>query len=493
MPSDKPNILLMISDQQRIDALGYRNLTPCRTPNIDRLANEGISFDRAICTSPLCMPSRASLFTGKYPHQINMLSNNGTLEEPPVLTDFLRDQGYYTAYAGKWHLEPHRQPKAFVGKEKELGLDEVHGGVVAPVGKRVIDRWFDRAEGQDNYEYSVWCEENNLPDGWPVSDPEVRTHRKPSMSIPRPKLQHLDPQHTYDAWVTDIALRFLDERPKDQPFFLVTSWFGPHPPFLIPEPYFNMYDPQDAHQPPNFGPQPGKPRALDTSYYRQLFKDHGETWDAWQKSMAVYWGYCTLVDSHVGRMVSYLEREGILDDTLVIYISDHGEQMGSQGLWQKMVAYEESLRVPMIMRLPERISAGIRSQANSSLIDITPTLLSMLGEPLPSDMSGRDLSPAFNGSAEFQGHAYLYSEHKPLGDWHQAVEWRLVTDNRYKYVWNENDMDELYDLQEDPYELVNLVDKRDKDSLLRQLRAQLLCWMKDTEDPLTDAFIAKTE
>jgi arylsulfatase A-like enzyme len=493
MPVDKPNILLMISDQQRVDTLGYRNLSPCRTPNMDRLAIEGISFDRALCTSPLCMPSRASLFTGKYPHQLNMLSNNGTLHEPPILTDFLRSRDYYTAYAGKWHLEPHGQPKAFVGKEKELGLDQVHGGKVAAVGERVIDRWFDRAEGQGSYEYSVWCEENNLPDGWPVSDPEVRTHRKPSMSIPKPKLQNIDPRHTYDAWVTDLALRYLDERPKDQPFFLVCGWFGPHPPFLIPEPYYNMYDPEDARRPPNFGPQPGKPRALETSYYRQLFKDHGENWEAWQKSMAVYWGYCTMMDNLVGRMVNYLEKEGILDDTLVIYVSDHGEQMGSQGLWQKMVAYEESIRVPMMMRLPGKISPGIRSQANVSLIDLVPTLLSITGEQPASDMLGQDLSPTFGGDKAFRGHPYLYSEHKPLGDWHQAVEWRLVTDNRFKYIWNQYDLDELYDLEADPYELVNMVDHPEKADILRKFRTQLLMWMEDTDDPLTASFLEETE
>ena len=159
MKTISPNILLIITDQQRTETLGFLEKTPCRTPNIDRLAREGISFDRTICASPLCLPSRASIFTGKYPHQIDMMRNNDTLREPLILLERLRENGYYTAYAGKWHLEPTGQPKAFRGREKELGLDDVHGGHEATKGERVIDRWFEEAKGQGSYDYSVWCEE----------------------------------------------------------------------------------------------------------------------------------------------------------------------------------------------------------------------------------------------------------------------------------------------------------------------------------------------
>jgi arylsulfatase A-like enzyme len=312
---NKPNILLIITDQQRADTLGYLGKTPCKTPNMNRIAREGISFENNLCTSPLCSPSRASIFSSKYPHQLDMLKNNGTLQEPAHLTNTLREKGYYTAYAGKWHLEPIRQPKAFEDRAKELGLDKVHGGNVMPKGQRIVDKWFDDAYGQGNYDYSVWCEENGLPDGWPVSDDDVRTHRKPSMSIPKTKRQDLDPKYTYDAWVTDIAMGFLRQRPNHKPFFLVAGYFGPHPPFNIPEPYYSMYDPADVLEPPNFGPQPNKPRSNTDSFYHLLFKDHGENWEPWKKSMAVYWGYCTLMDDLVGRFLNELERENILDNT----------------------------------------------------------------------------------------------------------------------------------------------------------------------------------
>ena len=490
MSKTKPNILLIISDQQRIDTLGFNQQTPCQTPHMDRIAREGISFDQAICSSPLCSPSRVSIFTGKYPHQLDMLRNDGTLPGPATLTDSLRELGYYTAYAGKWHLEPGGQPKAFRGREKELGLDEVHGGDMATIGQRVIDKWFDDAYGQGTYDYSVWCEENGLPDGWYVSDPEVRTHRKPSMSIPKPKrMEGIAPSQTYDGWVTDIALQYLEERPKDQPFFLVTGWFGPHPPFHIPEPYFSMYDPQDSVEPLNFGLQPNKPHANETSYYHQLFEDHGTNWEAWKKSEAVYWGFCTMIDHYIGQLLSALEQEGILDETLVIYCSDHGEMLGSQGLWHKMMPYEEALRVPLLIRYPKMITPGTRSPANVSLIDLPATILSIIGQDIPKDYQGRDLSPAFKDGREFQDDAYRFSEHKPLGEWHQAVEWRLVTDTNHKYVWNLGDLDELYDLVNDPFELTNLIDQLEYENIRVRLKARLNQWMIDTEDPLLPDFV----
>jgi arylsulfatase A-like enzyme len=308
------------------------------------------------------------------------------------------------------------------------------------------------------------------------------------MTIPKTKVQDLPPDKTYDAWVTDIALRFYHERPKDKPFFLVSSWFGPHPPFLIPEPYYSMYDPADIPEPPNFKPQPNKPRANATSYYHQLWLDHGDNWEAWKKSVAVYWGYVTMMDDLVGRLLQALEEDGIIDETLVIFTSDHGEMLGSHGLWQKMMPYEEGLRVPLLMRYPKRIKPGVRSNVVSSLIDLPATILSIANETIPDNYAGRDLSAAFTDGAEFQDDAYRFSEHQPLGEWHQAVDFRLVVDNHFKYVWNNDDLDELYDLESDPFELNNLVNAPNLAGDLARLQNRLQRWMSETDDPLLPRF-----
>jgi arylsulfatase A-like enzyme len=245
-----------------------------------------------------------------------------------------------------------------------------------------------------------------------------------------------------------------------------------------------MYDRVQVPEPPNFGPLPDKPRANTTSFYHQLWLDHGEDWEAWKQTVAVYWGYVTMMDTLVGRLLRALEEDGTLDETLVIFLSDHGEMLGSHGLWHKMMPYEECLRVPLLMRLPGRIAPGIRSQAVTSLIDVPATILSLVDEPMPEAYVGRDLSPAFQDGSEFQEDAYRFSEHQPLGDWHGTVEWRLVVDDRFKYAWNQGDLDELYDLRVDPYELNNLIydtgHKHERDRLQERLRR----WMADTDDPL---------
>lgn len=479
---EQPNILLIIADQQRADTVGFSGKTACRTPNVDRLARQGIAFDLAVTPCPLCGPARAAIFTGQYPHQVDMMRNDTSLRAEPTLTDRLRGQGYHTAYAGKWHLDAQTPPYLLRGPA------ETHERPAS-----ALSRWFDRFAAESVQEYTAWCEANGLPDGWAFNDLALRTTRKPAMSIPRTGVLEMRADQTIDGWITDHALRLLSERPKAQPFFLVCGFQGPHPPFKIPEPYYSMYDPSDIPEPPNFRPAPHKPRANTTSYYHQLWRDHGDDWSAWQKSVAVYWGFVTLLDDQIGRLMAALAQENVLDDTLVIFTSDHGEMLGQHGLWHKMMPYEEAVRVPLVMRYPRRITAGVRSNALVSLVDLAPTLLSIVGEPIPEDMTGIDLSPAFRDGSEFQPAPHRFAEHKPLGEWQNTVEWRLVVDGRFKYVWNQGDLDELYDLEADPYELRNRIDDPDLQSQRRRLRSILREWMARTVDPLLAPFDTEAE
>jgi arylsulfatase A-like enzyme len=310
------------------------------------------------------------------------------------------------------------------------------------------------------------------------------------MSIPITKVNDIPPEHGNDAWITDIALRFLGERPKDKPFFAVCSFNGPHPPFKIPEPYFSMYDPHSITEPLNFRPSDGEPACKAQSFYRLLWRDHGERWEPWQKSHAVYWGFVSYIDHQVGRLVEYLRREGELENTWIIYASDHGEMLGQHGLWHKMQAYEESLRVPLIIRPPGG-ATGIRSDAPASLIDIPSSILSAAGIQAPREYEGIDLLTALENGGRLNGRTHLYSAQAPLGAFHKEVDWRMVTDNRFKYIWNNGDREELYDLQEDPLETRNLADTRG--DLLKGLRVYLLDWMIDSHDPLLQAFKVQGE
>jgi len=457
------NILLILSDQQRADTLGFVGRTPCRTPHLDRLAAEGTAFDRAITPSPICLPARSAIFTGRYPHQTGMMDNDDVLAVEPTLLARLREAGYALDYAGKWHL-----------------------------GEEVMPQWLDRFAGEDPQEYAGWCTDQGLPDGWPLNDSATRTERTPHMSIPATAVNPIPPEKTNDAWIADLAIDLLRSRDRTRPFFLTCSFNGPHPPFKIPEPYYGMYDPELIAEPANFRPPFDEPRPNRESFYRQLWNDHGEEWSAWRKSVAVYWGFVSLIDDQVGRLLNALDDERLSDDTLVIFASDHGELLGQHGLWHKFHAYEEALRVPLIVRLPGRVAAGVRSRAGTSLIDIPATMLALSGLDVPPELGGVDLRPALAGDADWETDRLLYSEHKPLGAWHGAVDWRMVTDNRLKYTWNRTAEDELYDLSADPYEMANRIDDADLADQRRRLRAALDTWMRDTDDPLRADFREET-
>ena len=469
------NILLIIADQHRQDCLGFNGRTLVETPNIDRLQKSGISFDDTITPCPLCGPARASLFTSLYSHQArgileeeklgardkmevgmvtDMMINTTSLLEPPLLTNALKKAGYYTAYAGKWHL-----------------------------GNDIIKDWFEDAHGYDNRDYMTWLAEKGLPEtGWPLKDPDLRSQRIPHMSIPKTKVSPVKPEEFNDAWITDIALGYLRERPADRRFFITCGFNGPHPPFMIPEPWFSMYSPEDIPEPTNFHPPEGEPESKKESFYRQLWLDHGDNWETWKKSVAVYYGFVSYIDHQVGRLLDELDRQDIFENTMVIYSSDHGEMLGQHGLWHKMQAYEESLKVPLVISSPT-IQQDSRSLEGASLLDISPTILGAANLEYPEVYEGIDLLADRNRGKETSPR-YLFSEQKPLGPFHGEKEWRMATDGRYKYIWNRDDRPELYDLEQDPYELQNLEDQQEHQIQLTTLRKKLKNWMKDTTDPL---------
>lgn len=451
--SNRPNVLLVLTDQQRVDTLGFRTETPCRTPNIDSIAARGISFDRAITPCPLCLPSRASLFTGLYPTQNDMMDNSAGLLTSCQLLDCFRDGGYGINYAGKWHM-----------------------------GEGNIGEFTDRYAGDSTAIYSAWCEQQGLTDGWMFNHPKTRTTRKPSMSIPTPFVQDLPVDKTNEAYVTDMAIDMLRTRKPDAPFFQVCSYNGPHPPFMIPEPYFSMYDPADVPAPPNFGPQPDEPTANRTSFYRQLFNDHGTGFDAWRQSYAVYWGFVTMIDDMIGRLLVTLEEENLTDKTIILFASDHGECLGAHGLWHKMVPYEESVRVPLLMQVPDGLNAGIRSDAPASLIDVAPTLAGLCGLPPRPEWHGQNLVDG--NTKQIAASRPVFAVHKPLGEWMQVTDWRMVIRNDVKYVWNMGDRDELFDLSDDPFEVRNLIDDPDRAGTLTDLRSRLRNFLEETGDPL---------
>ncbi len=472
--SKHKNILFIISDQHRADFLGKVN-PKIKTPNLDSLCNNGIHFKNAITTSPICGPARTSMFTGLYPHQAkgelapdptgarqeentapketNMMINFSSLREQPELTRRLKACGYQTAYAGKWHL-----------------------------GDDIIHQWFDKADGFCDQDYIDWAElEQGIDKPWPLQDFDVRSHRTPHMSIPKTKVLNVPLDKTNDAWITDIALKYIEERDPNQPFFITCSMNGPHPPFKVPEPYFSMYNPEDFSEPVNFLPAANEPSCKGDSFYRRLWEDQGTHWKHWQKSVAVYAGFVSYIDAQVGRLINKLKEENLIDNTLIVYCSDHGEQLGQHGLWQKFQPYEESIQIPLIIsntNLTPSVDEHI-----TSLVDLPATFLSFAQSKQDEHHGeGYDLL-----GKQRQQRQLLFSEQEPLGDFHNEVAWRMVRDKHYKYIWNFGDRDEFYDLIQDPTERVNLIHRVDKE-LLSHYRQALSQWLKKSKDPMFDTY-----
>jgi len=454
-----PNVLLVLTDQQRPDTLGYRGKTPCKTPNIDSIAANGVSFDNAITPCPLCLPSRAALFTGLYPTQNDMMSNETGYLQNCEMLDHFRAAGYRVNYAGKWHM-----------------------------GEGNIARFTDRHAGDSTRDYSEWCKDQGLIDGWMFNDPKTRTTRSPSMSIPKVHCQDLPVDKTNEAYITDFAIDMIRTRDRDHPFFQVCSYNGPHPPFMIPEPYFSMYNPMDVPEPGNFGPQTGEHPAHRNSYYRDLFTDHGSDFDAWRASYAVYWGFVTMIDDFVGQLLDVLDSEGLRDNTIVVFASDHGENLGAHGLWQKMVAFEDSLRVPLIISVPGEKAAI--SQSPASLVDVAPTLAARCGLPARTDWCGRDLWSADWTNSDRPA---LMAMHQPLGDWMKVTDWRMIKADGFKYVWHHGMPDELFDLTNDPGEICNLAAQDKGQPKLRALRSELGAFLVETRDPLLKAWRSEAQ
>jgi arylsulfatase A-like enzyme len=455
--NDRPNVLLIITDQQRPDTMGFRGETPCRTPNIDRIASEGISFDRAITPCPLCLPSRASLFTGVYPTQNNMMDASvGYLDDCQML-DHFRGAGYQINYAGKWHM-----------------------------GEGNIGDFTDRHAGDSTLEYSKWCKDQGLIDGWMFNDPKTRTTRTPSMSIPKVHVQDIPVDKTNEAYVTDFAIDMLKTRDKDKPYFQVCSFNGPHPPFMIPEPYFSMYNLANVPKPDNFGPQVGELELNQTSFYRQLFLDHSDDFEDWRASFAVYWGFVTMIDDHIGRLLETLENEGLFENTVIIFTSDHGENLGSHGLWHKMVPYSQSVQVPLLLSVPNTALANIRTNAPASLIDLPPTLAAICGlENLP-EWQGVDL---LHELADPNTDRAVFSMQQPLGDWMKTTDWRMIERGNLKYVWYADGSEELFDLEKDRFETKNIIDNSAYRDKLRTLRTELGGFLARTDDPMLSTWI----
>lgn len=431
------NIVLILVDDHRYDAMGFMGHPFLQTPNLDALARGGVHLQNAFVTTSLCSPSRASILTGMYAHRHRVVDNNNPI--PPGTTFFaqyLQAAGYDTAFIGKWHMGG--------------GSDEPRPGFTHWVSFR----------GQGSY----------LPNrnGLNVDGKHV-------------------PQKGYITdELTDYALDWLKSRPGDKPFMLYLSHKAVHSEFIPAERHKGKYANAPVTPPPTEADTPenraGKPMWAQNQ--RNSFHGVGFTYQKTLDIASYYRRYCeTLlgVDDSVGRILDWLREKNLLDSTLILYMGDNGFMFGEQGLIDKRAAYEASMRVPMIMHCPELIKGGTKVTSLVANIDVAPTFLEAAGLTPPANMDGRSMLAVAQGKQVPWRESLLY-EYYWERNFPQTPTMHGLRTDRYKYVhyyglW---DIDELYDLAADPEERHNLIFSKDQQPLIKRLNTQLFDTLEAT-------------
>ena len=458
------NLLFIGVDQLRHDVVGPDKVVPTDTPNIDRLIETGVSFRRAYATCPLCTPSRASMFTGDYAFRHGMGTNcdmyhalAAELAEPDRLLhkDLLR-AGYRCGFVGKWHIGIKKTPS-------DYGF---LGDVPAGYGNLTQTDAFLDYLAANQLEYSV----------------EPTLYFNPDQQTMAAGRWRGATESTPCYFQTSQAIDMLEEFSQgDQPFFVTLQYWDPHGPHLIPDAFWQHTDRSKIKPWGSFGDNlSGKPARVKRErddFYRNRPKNDAEL----VEYIGLYCDHVALLDAQIGRLLDNLGNSGLADETLIIFTSDHGDMTGAHGgLIDKGLPYEEAMRVPLVFNHP---SLGAGSRENLALnMDILPTALGLLGvdhSPRQArDLSGEIHDRAATGRktllAEFHGLRFLYS---------QRI---LVSDDNWKFIFSPGDYDELYDLNTDPGELVNLATVATAEPKLAQMRRDLMEETARFDDPLRD-------
>jgi len=414
----RPSFLIILPDQLRAQALGCMGNPDLRTPHMDALAKEGILFRNTFANTPVCCPARAVILTGKYAHANGMVANDLRLRESEVTVAELLREQGYRT--------------GFIGKWHLDGGARMPGYVPPGPRRQGFEFWAANECSHAHF--------------------NTQYFRDDEIPVPVKKFEA-------EAW-TDLAIEFL--RGTDQrPFFLVVSMGPPHDPYGAPEKFMKMYDPQTIAMRPNWVEgTPGGGR----------------------KEIAAYAAAVSAVDEQVGRLTAALGDLGLARDTLVLLTSDHGDMLGSQGRRLKRTPWEESIRVPGIVRYPRAAAPGRVVDALFSHVDVAPTMLALAGLPVPPTMQGSDLSALIRGGDGVGPESAYFQQFVPYRSDNVQEGWRGVRTQRHMYARTETEPWVLYDLQSDPYEQRNLAADPAAAGVRADLEEKLAAWMKRTGD-----------
>lgn len=487
MSGEKKNILFITSDQQHWHTLGINN-PQLKTPNLDRLAAMGTNFNRAYTVNPTCTPTRCSWITGTMPSQHGAYSlGTKLMEDVHVVGDDLQKANVRSALIGKAHFQPLKSTEEYPSLEAYPVLQDLE------FWKNYDGRFygFDKVELARNHtdeahvgqHYALWLREKGC-ENW------KDYFRAPTGNKPESwGVWEIPEEYHYNNWIAERTNSYLDEYVQnDEQFYLWASFFDPHPPYLVPEPWASMYDPEDIDVPKLLAGEHDKnpPHFAKTQEVKPSFKEWLEEEGSWmhgfeshlhdEKEMAgkiaIYYGMISMMDHYIGKILDKLDALGLTEQTLVVFTTDHGHFFGQHGLIAKgAFHYEDMIKVPLIASLPGVIPAGKESDNLQSLVDLVPTFLSFAGVEIPRCMTGQNRMNEWSGGEQPpRKNVIIENRHQPT-----TLFLKTLVTRRYKLtVYYGREYGELFDLEADAGEHNNLWDSPEHSEIKAELMRELV-------------------
>ncbi len=439
----RPNLLFLLSDQLRYDCVGAAGCYPVSTPNIDRLADRGMWFENAYTPMPVCAPARQCLLSGVMADRFGAVCNYDMLPVPSLeptgryWTDNLSRSGYRSAFVGKWHASKSAGADAF-------GFSDIY--TFADYNAYLKERYGDLKES------GGWLGSESV---YPLAD--SKTHH-----------------------MAEKVNEYIRSYKGEAPWHIRLDLTDPHLPCHPAAPYSAMYNPDDMQPWESFGDTFENKPYIQRQHVKNWGIEH-YTWDDFKGGVARYYGMISQLDDAIGRIMSTLEQTGQKDDTIVVFTSDHGDLCGGHGMLDKhYVLYDDVLHVPLIISYPRMVGQGRDASFVNHFLDLVPTIEELCGISPEMPRSGRTLVPLLLGQEQPERPDFIVASGN--GQQFGYYTHRCIRTERYKYIWNLTDIDECYDLADDPGEKVNIIDKMDGE-VLKKLKRTLLDELTRLEDP----------
>jgi choline-sulfatase len=462
-PGKPKNVLLMMADQHRPEALGFRGDTIAKTPHLDQLAQSGVCFEHAFCADPVCVPSRASLMTGLYDHHHKTYDNTFPWpSENKTMAHYFGQAGYMTGLVGKMHFVDAQTH----GFEYKLDFNDWYQYLGPKTKLRAEEIFYPNSGSGLPQINDLW---RDYGDPW--TGVIERDNREGYSMVGR--ASGLAERDHFESFVARESIRFLKNFGKKRPFLLVTSFLKPHDPFTPAERFAKMFRAPDIKLPDTWG-------KVNLSTVPRVIREHIEyNWatpelrdpEQAKRRIAKYYSSLAQTDDCVGKVLQALKELGLEEDTIVLYTADHGDMLGAHGIWGKTVFYEPSVGVPLLFRAPGLTPANTRCETPVSQVQVLPTLAELCGIPAPTGIDGTSFVSSLREPDRTE-ETTIFAEHG-LTLAHPAY---MIRRGDYKYCYYVNDTPELYNLRTDPDEMKNLALLPAYKGKVKEMQERLFRW-----------------